>query len=271
MTLSMSRAGGLAAASVALFLSASCDRDAAPQAAGQPEPAAAASSAPEDAQSPAADRSTAPEAREGGGAEQTTAQPPREKVAAETEALGTLPEGVGLAVGSPIPEVSARDLDGQPVRLRALTDAGPVLLIFYRGGWCPYCSFQVHDVARRAADFEALGVTPVLVSVDRPQESAKLETSYALTFPVWSDSSLEVHEAFGVVNVLDEAALAKLRAFGHDIEGASGQTHHSIAIPSAFVLDGGKVAFAHAEHDYKKRPSAKQLLAQLRTMGYGSE
>lgn len=69
------------------------------------------------------------------------------------------------------------------------------------------------------------------------------------------------HKAFNVLNQLDEAGVKRLEGYGIDLEAHSGQKHHTIAIPSIFIIDAkGKVAWAHADTEYKTRPSAKQLL-----------
>src|SRR5688572_14921078 len=65
------------------------------------------------------------------------------------ERLGTVPDGVGLTVGEPAPDVTVTDADGKPVRLLDLAKRGPILLVFYRGGWCPTCNFQIHELAKR--------------------------------------------------------------------------------------------------------------------------
>ncbi len=190
----------------------------------------------------------------------------RSKATADTAAasLGTLAPGTGIPVGQPAPDVHAFDLDGQPVRLAELTARGPVLLFFYRGGWCPFCNYQLHALAEAAPEFARRGITPVAVSVDRPQEGTKTRALYQIPFPVLSDSELSFIEAFHVVNKVGAAELSRLRGFGMDLEASSGGAHHVIAVPSMFLIDrAGIVRWAHSDLDYKTRPSVAQILAAL--------
>lgn len=179
-------------------------------------------------------------------------------------ALGTLPDGVGLKPGSVIPDLTVQDIDQKAVNLRQLARSGPLLLVFYRGGWCPYCNFQIHELVEAYPSFKAKGIRPVAISVDRPEEGAKTRATYAIPFPVLSDPELSVHKAFNVVNKVSPEYLAKLKSMGKDLESYSGRPHNSIAIPAVFLIDrSATVRWAHAHEDYKLRPSAAQLLSHM--------
>ena len=178
--------------------------------------------------------------------------------------VGQLAPGTGIPVGSKVPDAHATDLDGHDVTLGALYAKGPILLAFYRGGWCPYCSSENHSLAVAYPDFQKRGVTPVTVSVDTPDAEAKTKATYSIPFPVLSDPDAKVLDAFHVVNQVDDATYAKLKGFGVNLESYSGKGHHKIAIPSLFLIDQtGTVRWAHSDPDYKVRPSVAQILAAI--------
>ncbi len=188
----------------------------------------------------------------------------KQTAAPSKDQLGTLPEGVGVPVGQEAPSATVQDFRGKEVELSKLWAKGPVLLVFYRGGWCPYCNFQVRELTRAFPKFRERKVTPVLVSVDRPSESAKTQAAYEIPFPVLSDPELALHKAYQVLNEVDDETLAKYEKFGVDLEAQSGQKHHTIAVPAVFLVDStGVVRWAHADKDYKVRPSTEQLLAAI--------
>lgn len=203
-------------------------------------------------------RAPAPEPSAGGPKETAFAATPE-------AALGSRPKGVGLAVGDALPDVSAEDTEGHAVSLRKLAkERGPLLLVFYRGGWCPHCNFQVRSLGQRASDFERRGILPVVISVDRPRLAARTKQSYEIPFPVLSDSRLAVHEAFHVLNAMHSNTVSRMRNRGIDLEAYSGKAHHTVAIPSVFLIEkDGTVAFAHAARDHKTRPTVDQLLAKI--------
>lgn len=180
------------------------------------------------------------------------------------DALGSLPEGVGLEPGKQLPDVAVRALDGGVVKLASFVEESPALFVFYRGGWCPYCNFQVREMTKAYPEFQQRKVVPVLISVDSPDESARTSATYEIPFPVLSDSNLEAHKAFNVAFEVDADTLAKYKSFGIDLEKASGKDHHNLAVPSVFLVGTDKkILWAHADVDYKTRPSPAQLLAAI--------
>jgi len=193
----------------------------------------------------------------------------REHAATPANALGSRPKGVGLEVGAMLPDVSAHDAQGREVSLRQLAKAeGPLLLVFYRGGWCPYCNFQVRSLTTHAAAFQKRGVLPVLISVDRQSVAARSKQTYDVPFPVLSDSDLSVHEAFHVLNQMHDSTASRMKGRGIDLEEYSGRKHHTVAIPSVFLIEkDGRIAFSHAARDHKTRPTPEQLLGKIDTLG----
>ena len=185
---------------------------------------------------------------------------------------GTRPLGIGLASGEPVPDASARDADGVEVRLAEIVGERPFVLVFYRGGWCPYCNVQLRELTGAWPEFERRGWGIVAVSVDRVEGAAQTTAAYDIPFPLLSDPDLSFHRAFAVVQHADEAEVARLKGFGLDIERASGRTHHEFAIPSIFAIDAdGVVRWAHADPDYKARPSPAQVLAAIDALPPASE
>ena len=190
------------------------------------------------------------------------ASPPKAFTETAEDAVGTREDGLGLAVGVVPPSFEIRDFRGEPFSSAKLSDAD-TLVVFYRGGWCPYCNFQIRELSQSHEKFEALGVSLVAISVDRADAAAATQRAYDVPFPVLSDPDLNAHEAFNVVLQLGSVGVAGLAAYGHDIEKWSGKDHHKMAVPAVFLVRDGKVAWAHVARDYKTRPSTEQLLAAV--------
>lgn len=194
--------------------------------------------------------------------EEAELPPANETETPDDEAIGELPEGVGIATGESAPDVAATDADGQDVDILELVDDEAIVVFFYRGGWCPYCNFQVREMTEAADDFAERGVRPVAISVDQPDKAAETQAGYDIPYPVLSDPDLTVHEAFDVAYQAEEEEVEQLAEHGMDIEEASGRDHNTYAIPSVFVIDSdGEVRWAHANRDYSIRPSPDQLLS----------
>jgi peroxiredoxin len=213
---------------------------------------------------PSASGATAAMAPSASASAAPAAHPMKDYTDPPADRIGVLAPGTGIPVGAKVPDIHGRDLDGKDVSLSSLYTKGPILLAFYRGGWCPYCSSENHALATAYPEYQKRGVTPVTVSVDTPDAEAKTKATYAIPFPVLSDSDAKMIEAFHVVNHVDEATFAKMKGFGLDIESYSGKAHHEIAIPALFLIDrAGVVRWAHSDPDFKVRPSTAQILAAI--------
>lgn len=177
------------------------------------------------------------------------------------DTLGTNDDGIGLAPGATVPGFAVHSFDGRPVSWDELVERGPLLVVFYRGGWCPYCNVQIRQLTEAYAQFEERGILPVLVSVDKADASSLVQNAYEIPFPVLSDPDLHAHEAFGVTMQVDAETAARYSSMGLDLNAWSGREDHRIAVPAAFFVDSnGIVRWAHSARDYRVRPSPKQLL-----------
>jgi len=136
------------------------------------------------------------------------------------------------------------------------------MVIFYRGGWCPFCNFQIRELSQAYPDFQNQGVGLVLISVDEVQGAALIQKRYEIPFPVLSDPDLVAHEAFKVTLQIDSPTFKRYKnEYGIDLEAWSQQQHHKIGIPAIFLIDKtSTIQWAHLALDYTVRPSPEQLL-----------
>ena len=115
-------------------------------------------------------------------------------------------------------------------------------------------------------------MVPVFVSVDEVDPAALTEAKYEVPFPLLSDPEAKVLEAFNVVHELTPDEYERLRGFKIDVESYSGKKHHKIARAALFlVAKDGTVLWAHADKNYKKRPSLDQVLGAIGTALEDSE
>ena len=178
------------------------------------------------------------------------------------ERLGTTPPGKGLAIGTRAPDASLLDITGVTVKLSEVYATGPTFLVFYRGGWCPFCNAQLHGLGEARAEFERRGVKLVAISVDVPGESARTQAKLGVPFPMLSDPKLTAQGAFKIVHQTSPQERAKLASYGVDLGARSGESHGNFATPAIFYVDrAGIIQFVHVDEDYKTRPSVAQMLA----------
>jgi len=193
-----------------------------------------------------------------------TALLPRADDAAASKRVGVLAPGTGIPVGQSAPNARGVDLKGDSIALASIYEKQPVLLVFYREGWCPYCNREIHALSMAYPEFEKRGVTPVAMSVDLPEAASISQATYTIPFPVLSDTSAESLLSFHVVNPVDAKQLERAKLPGVNVEQNSAQSHHEIAIPALFLIDRtGVVRWAHSDPEFKVRPSTAQILAAI--------
>ncbi|HUE95302.1 MAG TPA: peroxiredoxin-like family protein, partial [Longimicrobiaceae bacterium] len=127
-----------------------------------------------------------------------------------------------LSIGEPAPAALLRDPDGQTLRLGEAYSRAPMLLIFYRGGWCPYCSAHLGEIAVMQEELAELGVQILAISPDRPEKLRESIADRELGYQLLSDSEMSATRAFGLAFQLSEEEVAGYARAGFDLEDASG-------------------------------------------------
>jgi peroxiredoxin len=177
---------------------------------------------------------------------------------------------VPLAVGSAMPAVTVRNPDGSERRLGPGPLSQPTIIIFYRGGWCPYCNRHLGAIKKVEPDLLQLGYQLLFLSADRPDILFSSLKEPDIHYTQLSDASMSAARAFHVAFRLDAAGLARYREHGVDLEAASGQKHHELPVPAVFIIDrSGVIRFVHANPDFTTRISPDALLEAARTVAAG--
>jgi peroxiredoxin len=172
-----------------------------------------------------------------------------------------------LLLGSAMPDVALQAVDGKPVSLKRQVDGKPAILVFYRGGWCPYCNLQLSELRLITKDAEALGYQMIAISPDRPEELARTLTKDKLDYTLLSDAKADALRAFGIGFRVDDATIREYLGYGIDLEKASGQSHHALPVPSVFIVDAnGILQFSYTHPDYKVRVPGSVVMAAAKAI-----
>lgn len=188
-----------------------------------------------------------------------------DQATAEVAASGIADSSFG--VGAKVPDFSLPAATGTKVSLSSLLGEGPVVLAFYRGGWCPYCSIELRALQAKLPEITAAGATLVAVSPQTPDSSLSTAEKLELAFPVLSDEGNRVADSFGLVFTLPEALREVDAGFGLDLPAANGDDTFRLPIPATYVLRAdGTVAWRFVDADYTKRAQPDDVLAALKAL-----
>lgn len=167
-------------------------------------------------------------------------------------------------VGDTAPEFDLPDQRGRAVRLGQLQTQGPLVISFYRGGWCPYCSLELRALQRHLPQMSGLGASLVAISPQIPDESLSTAGKHELSFPVLSDEGNRVARLYGLVFNVSEHLRPLYAAFGIDLPKVNGRDSFELPVPATFVIDRiGVIRAACVEADYKKRMEPTEILNVL--------
>jgi peroxiredoxin len=169
--------------------------------------------------------------------------------------------------GDRIPDVTVRNAENKELNLRALVSEKPTVLIFYRGGWCPFCTTHLSALIDIQDQVAASGAQILAVSIDQPSKIKETPNYESLGYTLLSDADAKASEAFGIVFTVPDELVSKYKTeYGIDLEAASGRTHHKLPHPSVFVVDPqGTVEFVYINEDYKVRLEPDKILEALKT------
>ena len=170
-------------------------------------------------------------------------------------------------VGDMAPEFRLPNVKGGDTTLSELLESGPVVLSFYRGGWCPFCNLEFKALHDKLPEMQALGATLVGISPEALAVSQQTAQDNALEFEVLSDEGNRVARDYGLVMVVDEAIRPHYMQWGIDIPSANGDETFELPVPATYVIDqSGVIRAAHVDKDYTKRMEPADIVAALRAL-----
>jgi peroxiredoxin len=171
----------------------------------------------------------------------------------------------GLEVGDRTPDFTLPDQLGREVRLSDRLAQGPVVLVFYRGEWCPYCNLTLKALQDKLDEIEAAGATLIAVGPQAPDHALSLTEKHNLRFSVLSDVTQETIRAYQLQFTLppDNQELF-LNTFGNDLRQENADGSWSLPVPGAFIIGrDGTIRARFVDADYRARMEPAEILAAL--------
>jgi peroxiredoxin len=177
------------------------------------------------------------------------------EIAAEPTAIAP------LLIGERIPNTALCDMFGKKVGLLELAALKPSIVVFYRGGWCPYCNLHLAELQAIEPDIIKTGYQIIAISPDSPESLQASASKSKLNYFLLSDSETEASRGFGLAFYAPEH-------YAETLSKASAHKNKSvIPVPAVFVVNmDGEILFEYINPDYKKRLNGSLLLAVLKEL-----
>ena len=170
-----------------------------------------------------------------------------------------------LLPGMKAPAFNVLSVEGKPISFDPEKMTKPLVLSFFRGGWCPYCNLHLAELRTAESELETMGFDIWFISIDRPEQLYASLDQPDIGYEILSDSKLEATRAFGLAFKVTDETVDKYLQWDIDLEAASGETHHVLPAPSTYIIAAdGVIRFQYTNPDYAVRLPPEVLLAAAR-------
>jgi peroxiredoxin len=179
--------------------------------------------------------------------------------------------GAALRRGQRAPLFTLVSASGHMSSLADRIACGPVVLTFYRGGWCPYCNIALRAMQSRLQDIKDLGGALFAVSPEQPDHSLSTTEKLSLEFDVLSDPGNAVARQYGLVYRVSKDAQERLLSLGRDLVAHNGSETWELPVTATYVIDhSGIIIFDHVDADYRERLDPLAIVDALKLLGSNS-
>lgn len=169
-------------------------------------------------------------------------------------------------VGDIAPDFTLTNASGEKILLSEALKKGPVVLTWYRGGWCPYCNLALHAMQKELPNFKAAGATLFALTPEVPDKSMSTAEKSELKFQVLSDLDNTVAREYGVVfKLTDDVAAIYEEKFG--LSEYNGNESAELPLAATYVINTeGKIIYAFLDADYRNRAEPSEISDVLRSL-----
>ncbi|MBT1687412.1 peroxiredoxin-like family protein [Dawidia soli] len=168
------------------------------------------------------------------------------------------------SVGDIAPDFRLKDPRGKYVSLKTALQDGPVVLNFYRGGWCPFCNLELNTLQRTLPKFKDAGAQLIAISPESPDNSLSTIEKHKLAFSVLSDINSTVARQYGIIYQVPSYLVPVYEKFGVDIKRHNASDALELPLPATYVVDTDqKIIYAFANEDYTVRADIQEILQVL--------
>ncbi len=170
----------------------------------------------------------------------------------------------GLQVNDRAPEFTAKDQNGKVISLKDKLKEGKVVLIFYRGQWCPYCNKELTHMEDSLSLVTSKGATVIAITPEMPANVEKTIGKTKATYSIVSDDNLKIMKDYDVAYAVDPGTIEKYKSYGIDFSSANGSNGANLPVPAVYIIDKkGNITYRYFDADYTKRPSVLEIVEHL--------
>jgi len=172
----------------------------------------------------------------------------------------------GLFINSKAPDFKGKDQNGNEIALKDLRKKGPVVIIFYRGYWCPYCNKELQRLEDSLQLIKEKGAQLIAITPEKQEGIAKTIEKTKASYPIITDEDLKIMKAYDVSYQVDTKTIDRYKMANIDLAANNGQKPDAVylPVPAVYIIGrDGEIKYRYFEEDYKKQAAVKDILNNL--------
>jgi peroxiredoxin len=163
-----------------------------------------------------------------------------------------------------LPEIILPNIKGEQVSVQDILSNNRVLLVFYRGGWCPYCNLELQALQDLLPKFEEKGIKIIAISPEKPENGVATAESHNLGFEVLTDTDNTIAKQLGLVYKLPNELNELYLELGINVSENQGNNNLELPIAATYLIEqDSKISYHFLEEDYTKRAEPSEILEKL--------
>ena len=174
-------------------------------------------------------------------------------------------ECLGLSIGDKVKDFSSVDQNGNKIQLSELLKKGKVVIVFYRGQWCPVCKPHLKKLQDSLKEIENKGATVLLITPEKQDNIQKTILKTNVTIPVLYDKDYKIMEQFDVAFLPSKGLRIMYNTLlMANLKNAQSDDSQTLPVPATYVIEpDGIIKWRHFDRNYAKRANNKDILDQL--------
>lgn len=173
-------------------------------------------------------------------------------------------EPIELAIGSDAPIINSKNHLGKAYSLESALQDGPVVVVFYRGHWCPYCNKHMSAIQDSLHMITDLGASVIAITPQMSEFVEKTVRKTKASFTIIPDEGHRIMDDWKVTFRMDDKMYKRYKSYGIRVNENAGNEDRALPVPATYIVGkDGKVAGSYFDTDYKGRMPVKDMLKVL--------
>jgi peroxiredoxin len=171
----------------------------------------------------------------------------------------------GLNVGAKVPQFKAIDLHDEPFELVKALEKGPLVVIFYRGQWCPFCNKHLKALEKELDKIQETGAQVVAISPEKSEFLKRTAEKTKASFRLLHDEGYAISRLFDVITHPGKVEKFMVNTMlGAKLKTSNTDDSQRLPIPATFIINQkGEIVWRHFNPDYKKRSSTLDIIHNI--------